>query len=434
MVPGQGGLGDKLLGKAQAERNPFGPGGGGSGSWKFLVIGAVILVGVAAMLQTLRADPTPEPVGITGKPASKPATLTATADKEAWLGEAAGRVKNTEMREQLLEQQLKTLQDDFRRKADEMDKQIKSMQTQQPVNPRVTGLAPSAQAAVRQGIAPPSGALPALPSVVQPGQAPLVRTGGAMPAVGQPGPIGRVQESPYLQPPTSRIRVMTPDPVLPQMANPTQKYWIPVGSIMPVKLLTGLDAPGKSTSMGAEAHPVLMFVEDMSSLPNNIQMDMRECFILGEGVGDLSEERAKIRTRALSCIKEKEQQAIEIPIHGMVTGEDGKVGLRGPVVTREGALLAKALMAGFVNGISRVFMPYQQGFTISNSPAQAFNFPDPQRIGMAGIAGGMGGAAQTLARHYTQLAKDIYPIIEIDAGRQGSVIITEGRSLPDTPQ
>ncbi len=430
MVPGQGGLGDKLLGKAQAERNPFGTGGGGSGSWKFLVVGAILLVGVTAMLQTLRADPTPEPVGITGKPASKPATLTATADKEAWLGEAAGRVKNMEIREQQLEQQVKTMQEDYRRKTDELEKQVKAMQTQPPGNPRMTGLAPSTQAAVRQGITPPPAALPALPPTGQPGQPGVVRTGGAMPA---PGQIGYASDSGFIQPPTSRIRVMTPDPSIAQGANPSQKYWIPVGTIMPVKLLTGLDAPGKSTSMGAEAHPVLMFVEDMSSLPNNIQMDMRECFILGEGVGDLSEERAKIRTRALSCIKEKEQQAIEIPIHGMVTGEDGKVGLRGPVVTREGALLAKALLAGFVNGISRVFMPYQQGFTISNSPAQAFNFPDPQKIGMAGIAGGMGGAAQTLARHYSQLAKDIYPIIEIDAGRQGSVIITEGRSLPDTP-
>jgi conjugal transfer pilus assembly protein TraB len=397
-----------------------------------MVVGAILLVGVSAMLQTLRADPTPEPLGISGKAASRPATLTATADKEAWLGEAAGRVKNTEIQEQQLEHKLKSLQEEFHRKTEEMDKQLKAMQMQQPGHPRVTSLAPSTQASVRQGITPPPpGALPALPQAGLPGQPGVVRTGGAMPASGQ---IGRVQDSTFIQPPTSRIRVMTPDPVMPQAATAAQKYWIPVGTIMPVKLLTGLDAPGKSTSMGAEAHPVLMFVEDMSSLPNNIQMDMRECFILGEGVGDLSEERAKIRTRALSCIKEKEQQAIEIPIHGMVTGEDGKVGLRGPVVTREGALLAKALMAGFVNGISRVFMPYQQGFTISNSPAQAFNFPDPQKIGMAGIAGGMGGAAQTLARHYSQLAKDIYPIIEIDAGRQGSVIITEGRALPDTPQ
>ena len=100
---------------------------------------------------------------------------------------------------------------------------------------------------------------------------------------------------------------------------------------------------------------------------------------------------------------------------------------------REGAILAKALLAGFVNGISRIFMPYQQGFLVSSSPQQAFNFPDPSKVGMAGVAGGMGGAAQVLARHYSQLAKDIYPIIEIDAGRQGMLIVTEGRELAEAP-
>lgn len=432
MIPGQGGVGDKLLGQGQATQNPFGSPGGGQDRMKFMVIGAIVLVGGALMLQTLRADPTPEPLGITGKPASKPVTLTATADKEAWLGEAAGRVKNTEMREQLLEQQLKQLQEEFRRKTDEMDKQLKDIKTQPPTGPRITGLAPSAQAGLRQGIAPPpASALPPMPPTGAQGQSPVVRTGGAMPVSGQLRP----QDAPVIPPPSlNRIRVMTPDPVPQQAAAPAQKYWIPTGTIIPVKLITGLDAPGKSTGMGAQPHPVLMFVEDMSMLPNNVQMDMRECFILGEAIGDLSEERAKIRTRSLSCIKDKEQAAVDIPINGAVTGEDGKVGLRGPVVTREGALMAKALMAGFVNGVSRAFMPYQQGFMISSSPAQAFNFPDPQRVGMAGMAGGMGGAAQALARHYTQLAKDIYPVIEIDAGRQGSVIITEGRAISEPPQ
>jgi conjugal transfer pilus assembly protein TraB len=50
------------------------------------------------------------------------------------------------------------------------------------------------------------------------------------------------------------------------------------------------------------------------------------------------------------------------------------------------------------------------------------------------VAGGLGGAAQTLARHYTQLAKDIYPVIEIDAGRRATLIITEGRELKEAPQ
>jgi conjugal transfer pilus assembly protein TraB len=150
-------------------------------------------------------------------------------------------------------------------------------------------------------------------------------------------------------------------------------------------------------------------------------------------MGDLSEERAKIRAIALSCVKKEEQTAVDIQIKGILTGEDGKIGLRGPVVQREGAILAKALMAGFVRGISQIFMPYQQGFFIAPSPQQAFQFPDPEKVGMAGVAGGLGGAAQILARHYSQLAKEIYPIIEIDAGRQGTLVIMEGREISEAP-
>jgi hypothetical protein len=38
-----------------------------------------------------------------------------------------------------------------------------------------------------------------------------------------------------------------------------------------------------------------------------------------------------------------------------------------------------------------------------------------------------------LARHYSQLAKEIYPIIEIDAGRQGTLVIMEGREISEAP-
>jgi conjugal transfer pilus assembly protein TraB len=437
MNPGQGGLGDKLLGGGQAERNPFGGGGGGIAQWKIIVAVVAVLALGTIMLQSLRADPTPEPVGISGKPASKPATLAKNADKEAWIGEAAGRVKKTEEKEAMLEQQLRELRDELRRKTDDMEKQLKDTKTTAAGNPKVAALAPSAQAATRASIPPPpQSALPPVPGGGQPLLASSPRPVQSMPPA--PGVAGRpmpVQQGvpPPVQPNFNRIRIMSPDPQPVQGPGAPQKYWIPTGTIMPIKLLTGLDAPGKSASLGGEPHPVLMFVEDMSVLPNNVQMDMRECFVLGEGIGDLSEERAKIRTRSLSCVKDKEEKAVDIPLHGMVTGEDGKVGLRGPVVQREGAILAKALLAGFVNGISRVFMPYQQGFFVANSPNQAFNFPDPAQVAMAGVAGGMGGAAQTLARHYSQLAKEIYPIIEIDAGRQGNIIVTEGRSVPEAP-
>ncbi len=431
MNPGQGGLGEKLLG-GQAEANPFGGQGSTIARWKVLaVVGAVLAVGTIA-LQSLRADPTPEPVGIGGKPASKPATLNPRAEKEAWIGEAAGRVRKTEEKQQMLDQQMKEFLEEMRRKDEQIEKLLNAQTTPAPAGTKLASLAPSAQGAGRASILPPpQSALPPQPMPVS----------SARPVPGAPPPGGAIarptQGFQPMQPPVApinRIRVFSPDPQPAQGPGAPTKYWIPTGTMVPVKLLTGLDAPGKSAATGGEPHPVLMFAEDMSVLPNDVQMDMRECFVLGEGIGDLSEERAKIRAVSLSCVKKDEQSAVDIRLRGVLTGEDGKIGLRGPVVQREGAILAKALLAGFVNGISRVFMPYQQGFFIAPSPSQAFNFPDPGQVAMAGVAGGMGGAAQTLARHYTQLAKEIYPIIEIDAGRQGTLIVTEGREIAEAPQ
>lgn len=394
------------------------------------IVAAVLGVGTLS-LQSFRADPTPEPVGLNGKPASKPATLAVKAEKEAWFGEAAGRVKKLEERDAMRDQEVKELREELRRKTDDLQKGLKTGPGSGSGDPKLAGLAPSARPQ-RSSILPPAADLPVSPTRVSTAVPPY----GGPPAGGlPPRPVSPQQAFlPVPMAPTAeRIRVISPDPMPTSGDGAPPKYWIPTGSMIPVKLLTGVDAPGKSAAMGADPHPVLMFAENLSMLPNNVRMDMRECFVLGEAIGDLSEERAKIRALSLSCVK-KNKTAVDIRLKGVITGEDGKIGMRGPVVQREGAILAKALMAGFVSGISRVFQPYQQGFTISNSPQQAFNFPDPDRIGLAGVAGGLGGAAQTLARHYTQLAKDIYPVIEIDAGRRATLIVTEGRELREAPQ
>lgn len=439
MNPGQGGRGEKLLGKGAAEQNPFGDQKSTVERWKiFSVVGVALLLGTLA-LQSLRADPTPEPLGIGGKPASKPATLTARADKEAWIGEAAGRVKKIEDREQLLEQKVNELREEVRHKDEELRKGLK--EKEQGRAERLAQLTPSAQGAARSTILPPppTSALPPAPSGGQPlpvstMPVPTQRYPQPPSAAGNPvGVNGQGAMPPYPGPPVNRIRVFTPEALAATPPPAPARYTIPTGTMMSVKLLTGLDAPGKSAGVGGEPHPVLMFVQDLSVLPNNVQMDMKECFILAEGIGDLSEERAKIRAQNLSCIKRDEQSAVDIKIKGVVTGEDGKIGMRGPIVQREGAIMAKALMAGFVRGISQIFMPYQQGFFIAPNPREAFKFPEPTSIGMAGAAGGMGGAAQILARHYSQLAKEIYPVIEIDAGREGTLIITKGRTLPEPP-
>lgn len=226
------------------------------------------------------------------------------------------------------------------------------------------------------------------------------------------------------------------DPVAMKKAT-GKKFWLNTGTIIPVKLISGMDAPAKAGQGGGSGagpssspYPVLMVIRDLAKLPNDVTVDARECFILGEGVGELSSERVQIRGTTLSCVKTN-GEAVDLELKGFVNGEDSKLGLRGRVVFKEGAVLGRALLAGFISGISQAFMPYQQGFNISSSPAQAFNFPSPDRLGMAGAAGGMGNAARLLAKHYSQMAASIYPIIEIDANRDVDFIVGTGRELVD---
>ena len=74
--------------------------------------------------------------------------------------------------------------------------------------------------------------------------------------------------------------------------------------------------------------PVLLRLMDNAVLPNQFRSKVKECFVVGAGYGDVSSERAYIRTESLSCIT-REGTAIDVPVKGYVAGEDGKAGMRG---------------------------------------------------------------------------------------------------------
>ncbi len=122
----------------------------------------------------------------------------------------------------------------------------------------------------------------------------------------------------------NEIKVETPieDDLL-KKKLPTE--YLPTGMISKVTLLNGMDAPTMAKAK-TDPIPVLMKINDMSILPNKFTYDLKECFVLGEGYGDLSSERVYIRTNNLSCISNS-GKTIDMPFKGMVTGEDGKAGL-----------------------------------------------------------------------------------------------------------
>ena len=67
-------------------------------------------------------------------------------------------------------------------------------------------------------------------------------------------------------------------------------------------VLGGLDAPTGGQSQ-TNPHPILIRLSDNAVLPNRFRGEYRECFVIAAGYGDISSERAYLRTENLSCVR-----------------------------------------------------------------------------------------------------------------------------------
>lgn len=204
--------------------------------------------------------------------------------------------------------------------------------------------------------------------------------------------------------------------------------YVPSGSNFEAVLLNGMDA---STSIGANRSPTpaLLRVKTDAILPNLFSFDVRECFILVGGFGNMSSERVEMRTETMSCIAQS-GEVYEGKIEGYLVGEDGKAGARGRVVSKQGALLAKSFMAGFVGGLGGAFTPQPvQSLSLSGGTTQQYQLPSAEQVLGSGLATGLNRSSQALANFYIKLAEQMFPVVELDAGRKMTIILLKGVAL-----
>ncbi|KAF0162584.1 MAG: conjugal transfer pilus assembly protein TraB [Rhodocyclaceae bacterium] len=203
------------------------------------------------------------------------------------------------------------------------------------------------------------------------------------------------------------------------------KTYIPSGSFMRVALMGGLDAPTGGQAQN-NPWPILLRVQDNAFLPNRYRARVKECFMLGSGYGDISSERAYLRLESLSCVLNN-GEVVDATIKGYVVGEDGKAGLRGRLVSKQGQVLANALMTGIIAGIGQGFQ--QSATSYSTSALGSVGTIESGKQIQAGIGTGVGKALDRLSQYYITLAEKMFPIIEVDAGRVVDVVLTKGVSL-----
>ncbi|MGN1394048.1 MAG: TrbI/VirB10 family protein, partial [Succinivibrionaceae bacterium] len=212
--------------------------------------------------------------------------------------------------------------------------------------------------------------------------------------------------------------------------NKNLEHYIPSGSMLSGVLITGLDAPTRQDAKN-DPFPVLITLNKDAILPNSNFFNVKECFLIAAGFGDMSSERVYLRSEHLSCVT-KNKKVIEVPINAYATGEDGKAGVRGRVVSKQGRLIARSLMAGFFEGLSGAFDVEQVPLITTENSSNSMDYKRVYNsMALEGaVVKGSSKALEQLSSFYLKLAQQMFPVIELDASRKIDLVVTKGFSIP----
>jgi len=220
---------------------------------------------------------------------------------------------------------------------------------------------------------------------------------------------------------------------------------IPVNSAIESVMLTGINARsnasggsaiGSVLSANSVGAPFVARIKGDAILPNGWKVsDLGDCFIGGNGIAILSAERANVISNRISCV-DKKGQIYEGQIKAYGVDLDGIQGISGRVVTKQGAILAKTFMAGIASGLGTALspsaIPGYNGNQQSGS-TQGVQYANPSLVAQSALGTGFSTAAGQLSKFYLDYAKEMFPVIEVDAGTRITWIVQETVDLTMNP-
>lgn len=215
----------------------------------------------------------------------------------------------------------------------------------------------------------------------------------------------------------------------PASKKKNRTIYLPPG-FMKARLLTGVDALA-SRDATSNPEPLIARVQAPAVLPNDVKANLAGCFVIGNATGSLAKERVEVQLVSLSCVDFDERSVVDQPIKGFFVDTDGKKGLSGRVVTRAGATLARAFIAGTISGIGQ---SVENTFgDVSTSALGSVRTLDAGEAAKTGIAGGLSRSSDKLTDFYLDLARQAGPIVEVGAAKDVVVVIQEGVALEIKP-
>ena len=207
---------------------------------------------------------------------------------------------------------------------------------------------------------------------------------------------------------------------------------MPAGSYAEAVVLAGADASAGVQSQG-DPRPVLLRLTSPAygaAVDGEASTtDLRGCTVTGAAYADLSSEKVYVRLQTMACAGDSPGSVIETPVAGFVAG-GGRAGVRGPVVSREGALVERAFMAGVFSGFGRsAGQAFGPQAVLSGGGAAAIANTDLESIGRAGLGAGAATAGDAVSDYLIDRAEQYQPVVQLAAGTSVTVVFLEGSWL-----
>lgn len=191
---------------------------------------------------------------------------------------------------------------------------------------------------------------------------------------------------------------------------------------------SGAGMGGGSVSAQNMGTPFAARIKGDSILPNGFTVaELNDCFLVGSAKADLSQSRAMVIGKKISCIKPNgEIYTADFTAFGQ--DEDGITGLAGKVVFKASSALARTFAAGILGGLGQALAPQpMQSFNsnATNGQSQNYQVPNMQYLFGSSFGNGVASASTLLAKYYLAFAEQMMPVIEVPNATPVTWILTE---------
>lgn len=212
------------------------------------------------------------------------------------------------------------------------------------------------------------------------------------------------------------------------------KRYVPAGAYAQARIISGVDATAGVVA-ASDPRPVLLRVKKAAVTAEyegeEQTIDIEGCTVTGAAHGDLSSEKVYVRLQTLTCSYEK-SKVIEKPVKAYVAG-NGKAGVRGIVVSREGDYITTALISSMIGGFGRGLNeaasmagnPTTGGIVINQQNTQ----PSTGDIFQRGIGQGLSRGTDRIAEYLIRRAEQYQPVIVMGSGQDVEIVFLEGVEL-----